>query len=267
MRIVEPLRGDAAHSLVAFRPLDHVPERDPLRVAHQELRVEIVRVPLAQVSEEVVESLPPRRARGFFHAQAPLAHQSGGVSRFLEQFGDGHILAQEARGSVPTDPCVTGVLARHQHAARRRANGESGVCLSETHALGGHPVEVRRLDSLLAVRAEVSVAQVVSQDPDDVRRRFRGPGRFGARAASAGKKKQCESGARNSQDRHERETKAAFQSKRRNARDSVLLRAHPSLLHFPAARLMRNSPQTGTLRPDPICGATAFRRAARSPPW
>ena len=63
---------------------------------------------------------------------------------------------------------MAGVLAGHEAAARRRADGAAGVGLGEAHALGRQAVEVGRLDALLAVAAEVAVAEVVGQDEDDV---------------------------------------------------------------------------------------------------
>ena len=71
---------------------------------------------------------------------------------------------------VAADRGMAGVVAGHQATARRGADGAAGVALREAHALRGQAVEVRRLDLLLAVAAEVAIAQVVGQDENDVGR-------------------------------------------------------------------------------------------------
>ena len=73
--------------------------------------------------------------------------------------------------AVVADGGVAGVLAGHQAAARRGADGAAGVELRELHPLGRHAVDVRRLDLLLAVAAEFAVAEVVGDDEHDVRPR------------------------------------------------------------------------------------------------
>ena len=77
---------------------------------------------------------------------------------------------------VPADVGVAGVLASHQRAARGRAHGAAGVELREARAFPRHAVQPGRAELRLAVRAHVSVAEVVGQDEDDVgpARRSRG---------------------------------------------------------------------------------------------
>ena len=53
----------------------------------------------------------------------------------------------------------------------------AGVVRRQTHPLGGQPVDVGRADFLLAVAAQVAVAQVVGEDEDDVRLAARRRGR------------------------------------------------------------------------------------------
>jgi hypothetical protein len=66
------------------------------------------------------------------------------------------------------------VLAGHEHAARGRADGGAGVEVGEAQALRGHAVEVGRGDDLLAVAAEIAVAEVIGHDPDEVGLRSEG---------------------------------------------------------------------------------------------
>ena len=60
------------------------------------------------------------------------------------------------------------VKAGHEHAARRGADGRAGIGIGESHAVGGQAIEIRRFDLLLAVAAEVAVAEVIGQDEDDI---------------------------------------------------------------------------------------------------
>ncbi|MBR20115.1 MAG: hypothetical protein CMA64_08235 [Euryarchaeota archaeon] len=61
------------------------------------------------------------------------------------------------------------MLAGHQHAARRRADGVAGVVASEPHALLGQAVEVGSLDFFLPIAAQLRVAKVVGHDENNVR--------------------------------------------------------------------------------------------------
>ena len=63
-----------------------------------------------------------------------------------------------------------GVQAGHEAAARRCADRAAGIVVREAHPLGGHAVDVRRLDPLLAVTSEVAIAQIVGQDDNDIGR-------------------------------------------------------------------------------------------------
>lgn len=63
---------------------------------------------------------------------------------------------------------MAGMLAGHQRAARRRAYGIAGIMAGEAYAFGGHAVQARRLDLLLAETAQIAVSQIVGQDEDNV---------------------------------------------------------------------------------------------------
>ena len=58
--------------------------------------------------------------------------------------------------------------ARHQGGAGWGANGAAGIKIGEPHAFGGELVEVGRFDSALAVTTQISIAQIVREDQNDV---------------------------------------------------------------------------------------------------
>ena len=64
---------------------------------------------------------------------------------------------------------AAGVLAGHEDRSRGRTYIEARIRVRETHAFGGHAVEVRRFDARLAIAAEVPVTEVVGEDEDHVR--------------------------------------------------------------------------------------------------
>ena len=68
-------------------------------------------------------------------------------------------------------PCSAG----HQTTARRRADTTAGVCLGESQALSGKSIDVCGVAiCLLAITAQIAIAQVVGHDEDDVRLRRAG---------------------------------------------------------------------------------------------
>ena len=130
----------------------------------------VVGVPLVEVAEEVVEALAGWARCRFPPRRGPICRTARCVARSLQHVGHGHLVGPQAHFglAIAADGGVAGVLAGHEAAARRRADGAAGVGLGEAHALGGQAVQVRREDVLLAVAAEVAVAEVVGQDEDDV---------------------------------------------------------------------------------------------------
>ena len=86
------------------------------------------------------------------------------------------------------------ILPGGQRAARGRADGRVHIELREANALGGEPIDVRRLRILVAEAGEVAPAHVVDEDHDEVRL----PGGLG-RAPE-----------RNEQRREDEETEDAF---------------------------------------------------------
>jgi hypothetical protein len=76
--------------------------------------------------------------------------------------------------AIAADVRVAAVFARHQAATRRRADRRARVSLRELRAFGGEPIDVRRLDQLLAERPDIAVAEIVGENEDHIRLRRRG---------------------------------------------------------------------------------------------
>ena len=112
----------------------------------------------------------------FLEAEVPFADKSAVVSRLLEQ--DGHqfrILAQVApivcRVS-PDDPGHSGhrrVPSAQQRCPGWRTDRAVGVEVIEAHPAGADPVDVRGPDILSSIARQVAVAQVISEDDENVR--------------------------------------------------------------------------------------------------
>ncbi len=60
------------------------------------------------------------------------------------------------------------MVSRHQGAARGTADGIAGVAIGELDAFAAHLVDVRSLDRLAAIAAEIAVSQIIDDDEDDV---------------------------------------------------------------------------------------------------
>ena len=60
------------------------------------------------------------------------------------------------------------VQPRHQHTARRRTHRGTRVVPSELHALCGKAINVRRLQLLLAIAAEITNPQIIRKNIDDI---------------------------------------------------------------------------------------------------
>ncbi|MBA7590631.1 hypothetical protein ES708_32758 [subsurface metagenome] len=92
-------------------------------VPPEELRVIQMGIALVQVAEPVVKASPVWCAGRLRLAQAPFAHDTGGIARFLQDFRHGSIFRAQrntlARGpaGVPPYPRMARVLTCHQAAA------------------------------------------------------------------------------------------------------------------------------------------------------
>jgi hypothetical protein len=114
--------------LVGLEPLV-AREHQLLAVAPQVRGVVVVRLSLAEISDETVEALLERVPRRVWPAVAPFAEGASRIARFLKQPSDGDgaggervlalrvILAPAAVLPVLADDRVAGVLAGQQHAA------------------------------------------------------------------------------------------------------------------------------------------------------
>ena len=164
-----------------------VVESDRLVVVPEVGGIKIVRHALAVVAEPAVKALLQLRPAGGRAAEAPFAEAARRITGGLEDFSQcdrrvgNRILPLVLRLAesrqplrivclpVVADEGVAGVLAGHQHAARRGADRISAVVLGELHALRSQAVHIRRLDDLLPVAAEIPRTEVIGQDEDDVR--------------------------------------------------------------------------------------------------
>ena len=152
-------------------------QRYVLVVPPQVRRVEVVGVSLAVVAEEQVESLLVRIARTARRSESPFAHRSRRVPGGLQRFGQRHrlvrnrLLAFRPRLGLPVVANVRmpQVLARHQHAPRRGTHRCTAIELREPDPFRRHLIQVGRADLLLAVTAQLAVAQIIGQEEHDVR--------------------------------------------------------------------------------------------------
>ena len=105
-------------------------------------------------------------------SKTPFAIGSGGVSGGLENLGeDGHfILKQSVAGflDVAADRDVAGVLTGQEIGPRGTADGIARVVAGEEDAFFGETVDVGGLVFLLTVAGEITEAEVVGEDVDDV---------------------------------------------------------------------------------------------------
>lgn len=160
-----------------------------LAVADEELGIEIVSVPHVDVAEEMVEAYVVGIGEIVGSADAPLAHAGCGVTRLLEDRGQGGLirLDDDRLGGIATHHRASHVPTREQNAAGRGAYRATRVELSETHTLRRHLVETRRLKCLLTEATEIAVTEVVGQDQDDVRWSLLGFGQPGEEKEAQGK--------------------------------------------------------------------------------
>jgi len=145
--------------------------------------IETVRLALAVVAEELVEAAGDRIGHAPGPAQPPLAEPAGRVAGVVQNRRQRHRAGRHRRLPLglhlPVAPHhgMARMLARHQHAAARCADGVARPVPREDRAAGEQGVDVGRQDVLAAERGHVAGAQVVAEEEDDVR----GPGAGGSR--------------------------------------------------------------------------------------
>ena len=106
--------------------------------------------------------------------EVPLTDHARGVAEFGEAGGhrratrlnDEASIAGQHAGALTTP----GVFARQERIARRRAGGGRAVARGEAGALRGKLIEIRGRDDLRAVAAEITPADIIGIEQDDVRR-------------------------------------------------------------------------------------------------
>lgn len=112
-------------------------------------------------------------------AEMPLADAGGVIARIAEQRWQRDAARFDERVAVPPQhaarhPSSPRVSSGEQGIARRRAHGRCGVGVGESQPFARQPIEVRRRDAPGRVeRSDIAVAEIVSEDQDDIRPRLR----------------------------------------------------------------------------------------------
>lgn len=105
--------------------------------------------------------------------ETPFSKRSRRVSRETKELGEDEGFRGK-RGSILTPRNISPEVAfprvkpGHEDGAGGAADGVSRVVLGETKALRSQTIDVRRLQFFLAIAGEISVAEVVCEDVDDV---------------------------------------------------------------------------------------------------
>ena len=133
-------------------------------VVGRRLRVVAVEVPLVDQTGAVACLRHDRAQRDILGQQVSPAHDGG-----IAVGADFQARQSSGVALVVADAGVAAVAARHQRTAAGRTDAAAGVGLRKRCARTGQPVDVRRLDVLVAVASQVAVAHIVGQDKDDVR--------------------------------------------------------------------------------------------------
>ena len=156
------------------------------------LRVVLVAVAVADVAEVGIEAAvermggPIRRLAVGATLKAPFADCGGGVAGAVKDGGERVIFGEGFVELVVADVGVALVDTGEQRGAGGRADGGGAVVVCELGALGGEAIELRSelrgavaggAAGVLEKDAEVTVAEVVGEDEDDVGRGGCGRGR------------------------------------------------------------------------------------------
>ena len=106
-------------------------------------------------------------------AQVPLTDQAGAITGLLQQLRIGrntrrHFLDGVAAFGIPVDVMDVGQAPGKHRGPPRRAEGIGDEAIVETHAFVGQPIEVRRVENLVAVAAHHRRNMVVGHDVEDI---------------------------------------------------------------------------------------------------
>src|SRR5688572_22700642 len=124
----------------------------------------------------MLEAFLVRLPRGARPTQAPLPYHCRAIAGVAKRHGHGDVLLSERYVAIPSNPRVTGVKPCHQRRSRRSADRAARIVLREANALAREAIERRRLKLRLTVRAQISIAEIVRLNEQDVR-----PGRLNRR--------------------------------------------------------------------------------------
>ncbi len=156
------------------------------------LGIVFMAIDVADVTEIVIESAvqrvrrPVRRGRRRLALQPPFADGRRGVTGLAQHRGEGVIIFQGLVELVVAHIGVSLVDAQHERSAGRRAHRRRTVMMRQLHALRREGIEVRcqvpwlvalvrRLAAILPEHAQITPAQVIGEDEQNVgtRRRSR----------------------------------------------------------------------------------------------
>ena len=186
--VANEITGKVKNHIVGIIALPTIPiafENDLLLIAPQIRRIVRMRVALIEVAKPFVKPLARGNARRTGFAQPPFAGDARGIAHPLEHLGNRKILRFERHplliahpahnAKIVPHPRVSTVQPRHQHGPRRRANRRSGIALREPHRLGREVIQSGRGNDLLPVTPQIAIADIVTQNKDDIWRFHRAP--------------------------------------------------------------------------------------------
>jgi hypothetical protein len=127
----------------------------------------------AEAKEVIITAL--KRTEFRQSAEMPLANQTGAIARLLQQRRQGRMIRRQAdiRATCPwllePKPQPILVATGDQRETCRGADGRIGVTLKEAHSSGGDLINIGRGEVATSITGHVGIAEVVSQNEDDVR--------------------------------------------------------------------------------------------------
>jgi hypothetical protein len=181
-RLASALPADEVHGALGDE-IGEIPDGMGLRFSLEEV-VLPGRVAVSEIVEAAAhraEELPVaalQRAEVRQEAEMPLADQGRRVAGVAQQRGQRRVVRRQAQHRVAAvtarDRLVVAAAQPvleapgHQREARGRAHRRVGVPVGEAQAVGGQAVELGGARRPAAVTAEVSVAEVVGEDEDEI---------------------------------------------------------------------------------------------------
>src|SRR5947207_818404 len=133
------------------------------------ISVIIMGVDVVEVAGKFVEAFFQRSSGCIFVTQSPLANQACMITRIAQYLSHCQVLWPQSLAAVTANKCVAGVQAGHQRATRRSTNSASRVEIRETNSLRCEFVQIRGLNSGLAIATQITIAKIIGDNQDDVR--------------------------------------------------------------------------------------------------